>query len=307
MKGLYVYFLYNHKKDLLYIGKTGALRARLGCHISRDLGVGWKNTIDNKNIIIFECQNACDLDVYETYFINKYKPLHNKDKVFNTQLSFEPPEIISQKYDFSLQLREKNLVLKAIRRYLFLSGKYESLTSDEQLEVQMLKLDNSSLIRLLESISINHLKDISRNLKSLVQKLKEKYYLEEDSDLIIVEFILSIYPWLKKMILRIGFNKTIQLIEKEKYNQTNILRNFSNNLEDNSSKIRELLRSYPEIRINTFLSAKRLKEIFKGIYLKLGIKKAAKSTDLKEYYLVQERNKRIKGVLTSGYTIIQER
>jgi hypothetical protein len=63
----------------------------------------WKNEVDTDNIIIYTCLNECDMDIYETYFINKYRPKHNKDKVFETTSSFELPYLepvsLKKKYE----------------------------------------------------------------------------------------------------------------------------------------------------------------------------------------------------------------
>lgn len=97
-----VYFLYDSFNNLLYVGKTKSLRTRFHGHFNRTMieKEPWKNEVDTDNIIIYTCLNECDMDIYETYFINKYKPKYNKDKVFETTSSFELPYLEPIQYSF---------------------------------------------------------------------------------------------------------------------------------------------------------------------------------------------------------------
>lgn len=89
----YIYFLYDYNDNLLYIGKTVNLIQRLKCHFNK-LGLKlqpWKQDVDKDKIVIYRCNNDTDLDMYETYFINKYKPKYNLEKVFLCTSSFDLP------------------------------------------------------------------------------------------------------------------------------------------------------------------------------------------------------------------------
>jgi len=90
---LYIYFLYDSNNILLYIGKTTNLILRLQNHFSKESIklAPWKETVDKDKVIVYECENICDLDIYETYFINKYQPLHNIEKVFFCSTTFDLP------------------------------------------------------------------------------------------------------------------------------------------------------------------------------------------------------------------------
>lgn len=97
-----VYFLYDSFKNLLYVGKTKSLRPRFHGHFNRTMieKEPWRNEVDTDNILIYNCLNDCDMDIYETYFINKYKPKYNKDKVFESTSSFELPYLEPTQYSF---------------------------------------------------------------------------------------------------------------------------------------------------------------------------------------------------------------
>lgn len=75
-----IYFIYNENKELMYIGKTIHLNSRITDHLT-----GRTNTNDichNFNYIKYiEIDNNDLLGLYETYFINSYKPKLNVSKV----------------------------------------------------------------------------------------------------------------------------------------------------------------------------------------------------------------------------------
>lgn len=102
----FVYFLYNSLGDVLYIGKTINLRARMRQHFVAELMKiePWREAVDRNRIVTVKCNNACDMDLYETYFINKYKPIYNKDKIFNSVPSFEFPYVEPVTYSFKLKV-----------------------------------------------------------------------------------------------------------------------------------------------------------------------------------------------------------
>ena len=101
----YSYFFYNTEGQIIYIGKTTRLKNRIRSHFSKDLleVEPWRATIDRLNILTFKCYSLTDLELYETYFINKYKPTYNKDKVYNDLPSFELPHIEPTKYKFTFK------------------------------------------------------------------------------------------------------------------------------------------------------------------------------------------------------------
>lgn len=82
-QGLYfVYFVYNHNNELIYIGKTNDICSRIHQH-----QIEKRFNEDDVNYIEFELINSlCDASVREIYYINKYKPLLNQRDVFEGDL-----------------------------------------------------------------------------------------------------------------------------------------------------------------------------------------------------------------------------
>lgn len=92
-----VYLFKSIEGELLYIGKTFDLRSRFRQHLSDP--EEWKNDIHYIEYMVIE--NEVDRDIIETYCINLYKPIYNKDKVFGNTV----PTI-------DIQLPKKEIVLK---------------------------------------------------------------------------------------------------------------------------------------------------------------------------------------------------
>lgn len=102
MDGYFVYFFYDSENNLLYVGKTVTLKNRMRQHFSKDIleVETWRQTIDRENIVLYQCINLTDLELYETYFINKYNPIYNLDKVYNQQPSFDLPYLKPIMYNY---------------------------------------------------------------------------------------------------------------------------------------------------------------------------------------------------------------
>lgn len=100
----YIYKFLNYKNEIIYIGKTKNINNRIKQHFT--ITTNYINSNDsNKNIKIFsghlpdECyqnvkrilvatvENQLTAELYETYFINKYKPKYNTDKLYNEHFS----------------------------------------------------------------------------------------------------------------------------------------------------------------------------------------------------------------------------
>ena len=136
----HIYYFYDKNKNLLYIGKTTALPQRMSAHFSKSIieSDSWKTEVDLTNIIIYKCSTKTDLDIYETYLINKLKPLYNKDKVFYDKSTLELPELKSTIYIYSPYKETRKLNL-AFLEYIDLKDK-ELKTENDLLAIKNLEL-----------------------------------------------------------------------------------------------------------------------------------------------------------------------
>ena len=74
MNGFFVYFFYNDKQELLYIGKTTDLINRIFGH--NHLPIECYAKIDRIDFV--DLNSKREMDLLEYYFISKYKPRYNK-------------------------------------------------------------------------------------------------------------------------------------------------------------------------------------------------------------------------------------
>lgn len=69
-----IYFIYNEYGNLVYIGKSANLRNRLYSH--------FKIHKEYESFRFIQIDDEFDREIYETYYINKFKPSNNKDKKY---------------------------------------------------------------------------------------------------------------------------------------------------------------------------------------------------------------------------------
>lgn len=72
--------------EIIYVGKTENLKKRFNQHKSEDM---YKECYKVEYI---ELENVADIEIYETYYINKYHPKYNLSKVYDSKPSFFIPE-----------------------------------------------------------------------------------------------------------------------------------------------------------------------------------------------------------------------
>lgn len=149
----HVYCFYDVDGNLLYIGKTTSLPKRIANHFSTTMieNEPWKKLVDLNNIVIYKCLTRADLDIYETYFINRLKPLYNKDKVFYDLPSFELPELKPNVYIYSSNKRTNSELGTRFEEYVTkLKELYISEKTEDQNLVKLI-LDKYSWLRPLIS------------------------------------------------------------------------------------------------------------------------------------------------------------
>jgi hypothetical protein len=71
-----IYAFYSEDGTCLYVGKSIDLRARIRNHLSSS---PFRSEI--ANIEIYFCNNEAERDIYETFAINAFGAVHNRDKV----------------------------------------------------------------------------------------------------------------------------------------------------------------------------------------------------------------------------------
>ena len=113
-----LYFLYNLKKELIYIGKSKNLSKRISQHSKGSHKDGVSN--DFRYFRYIEIISEVDRQIYEIWFINKHHPKYNsqfvykKEYIYNCGEWFNIPlsgfsekyeEIISKQHELVLSLK----------------------------------------------------------------------------------------------------------------------------------------------------------------------------------------------------------
>ena len=81
-------YKYVYNGEVIYVGKTNAkngFKKRIACHEKEN------ELFNQSDIYIYECKNKAETDSLETVLINAYKPMLNKNQVYDYKL--EPPKL----------------------------------------------------------------------------------------------------------------------------------------------------------------------------------------------------------------------
>ena len=159
----------------------------------------------------------------------------------------------------------------------------------------------------MESEVIN-LDDLGNKFEEYITNLKEIYNSQKVDDVNMVQFILNKYNWLKPLVSKIGYEESFKLCEQEKFNTTNIKRKAINFQDSRvEKKIANILVTYSEVAIGTFISSAKTKEIIKEVYLSMGIQKNPKGSDINFYFICKDYKKRVKDKIINGFVIMQNK
>jgi excinuclease UvrABC nuclease subunit len=83
-------YKYVYNDEIIYIGKSDiSLCARLNCHKTE---VKFKPYIKESKIYYAELSNPAMSTIFETYLINKYKPILNVSMKYSGEVKIEIPE-----------------------------------------------------------------------------------------------------------------------------------------------------------------------------------------------------------------------
>jgi hypothetical protein len=126
-----VYYLYNKDEKLIYIGKSKNVKSRIKQHLASS-----RFKAEIFKISYFIVETSVEIDIYETYLIDKFKPIHNVGKTF-------------YKTDERDELRRK-------QRKLELLKKKEKLQKQEEEKRKQLEIDSEKFLR-----SKEHSKEIA--------------------------------------------------------------------------------------------------------------------------------------------------
>lgn len=91
-----MYYFYDKFDDIIYIGKAKSFRSRFQQHASNSYFFAHVT-----NIKAFVLDSPVDRDIYETYFINYYRPQYNVGKMWSAEPTVDYDELI---YEYEAEI-----------------------------------------------------------------------------------------------------------------------------------------------------------------------------------------------------------
>jgi hypothetical protein len=107
-----VYFHHDKSNQIIYIGKSRNEHTRPEAHKYKEWGT------ESKYITYIECENEVDMDLYEIYYINVYKPKYNVAKKYKSYPTIQLAELEFKSYDklkmnFKKSINERKNIITA--------------------------------------------------------------------------------------------------------------------------------------------------------------------------------------------------
>jgi len=160
-----VYFILNKDNDVIYVGQTKSLYARLATH--------YRNMSDFDSYSFIEVSLPNYLKLVESYFINKFKPKYNSEKSYQTNYFFNKNDELSDSTrdylnkTFSLEnLKRTDLLISVefdkIIEYLKESKTKKSVMCNYFLDMEEITVKD--LIKRLQSVKDKNAKVIFNNV-----------------------------------------------------------------------------------------------------------------------------------------------
>ena len=77
-----IFFFYNEKNELLFVGKARKVRQRIKKHFEDNVSPMKNHRAEIHKIEVYEIEDPMEREIYETYAINQFQSKYNIDKVF---------------------------------------------------------------------------------------------------------------------------------------------------------------------------------------------------------------------------------
>lgn len=164
---MYIYRFYNQKNEVIYVGQTVYLEARIRAHMLQE---PWASEVNR--ITFARCRSKTDLDTYELLYINSDKPKYNR-RLLKPPLNFVDYRIDQMKIKSASKPKRTNRLSALEPRqndvFIGIEGKIPLL------DFQKSKEDPCTSIRYyvgpLDYFFIETTCDISEFLKRLIKLL----------------------------------------------------------------------------------------------------------------------------------------
>ncbi|MEK4385874.1 nucleotide excision repair endonuclease [Solibacillus sp. FSL W7-1464] len=77
-----IFFFYNEKNELLFVGKARKIRQRIKKHFEDNVSPMKNHRAEIHKIEVYEIEDPMEREIYETYAINQFQSKYNIEKVF---------------------------------------------------------------------------------------------------------------------------------------------------------------------------------------------------------------------------------
>ena len=77
-----IFFFYNEKNELLFVGKARKIRQRIKKYFDGNVAPLNNHKHEVHKIEVYEIEDPMEREIYETYAINQFQSKYNIDKVF---------------------------------------------------------------------------------------------------------------------------------------------------------------------------------------------------------------------------------
>ncbi len=77
-----IFFFYNEKNELLFVGKAFKIRKRIKKHFEENVSPMKNHRAEIHKIEVYEIEDPMEREIYETFAINQFQSKYNIDKVF---------------------------------------------------------------------------------------------------------------------------------------------------------------------------------------------------------------------------------
>ena len=77
-----IFFFYNEKNELLFVGKARKIRQRIKKHFEGNVSPMKNHRDEIFKIEVYEVEDPMEREIYETYAINTLKAKYNTERVF---------------------------------------------------------------------------------------------------------------------------------------------------------------------------------------------------------------------------------
>lgn len=77
-----IFFFYNEKNELLFVGKARKIRQRIKKHFEDNVSPMKNHRAEIHKIEVYEIEDPMEREIYETFAINQFQSKYNIDKVF---------------------------------------------------------------------------------------------------------------------------------------------------------------------------------------------------------------------------------